>query len=90
LDFSKPKKKDAKGKKSFDKLNEKYLQQLQELSDRIEKLAPNMNAINKFKEIAERYDNTTKEFEQVLQKCQEITSKFEEIKKERYPSTLQS
>jgi len=84
VDFSSVKKKEAKNQKKDDKYNGQYLQNIAAVIAQMEKISPNLKAIDRFKDVSERYKQTTSEFEKARDNAQEVAEEFNGIKQERY------
>jgi len=83
LDFSSVKKKDVKSAKQFDKENAKYVEKIQELSTTVDKISPNMKAIERFDSVQERLKVTNDDYESSRKNGEKVTKDFEEIKQQR-------
>ena len=55
VSFELVKKKEVKTQKAYDKENAHYLEKITHLTAEMEKISPNLKAIDRFKDVAERY-----------------------------------
>ncbi|PRP86269.1 structural maintenance of chromosomes 1A [Planoprotostelium fungivorum] len=85
LAFSSKKFHRIKGKRQYEDYNEKtFVLPIQNVTAEIEKLTPNMKALNKFDEVKEKLSEAEREFEEVRSTHKEAQDAFNAIKQKRY------
>ncbi len=61
----------------------KFENDIKELGDEMEKLAPTLRAMSKFDEVEKRFKASSLDFEETRQAAKEAKEAFQEIKRER-------
>lgn len=75
---------------AYNKANAKFEEQITELQSELERMQPNMRALDKYEEILARIAKEETELERIKQQCHEATTKFEEIKSVRYDRFMEA
>eukprot|EP01117_Protostelium_nocturnum_P006632 TRINITY_DN2388_c0_g1_i1.p1 TRINITY_DN2388_c0_g1~~TRINITY_DN2388_c0_g1_i1.p1 ORF type:complete len:1232 (-),score=660.40 TRINITY_DN2388_c0_g1_i1:54-3749(-) len=84
IDYSSVAKKKVDNQRKYDEMNENvYAKPLQEMTIDLERLAPNMKAIEQFENVKSRLEDTNQEFEGARQNAKDLAERFVEIKQQR-------
>jgi len=83
IDFSAVRKKETKTSQDYDRQNERYIHRLQEVTNEMDKIAPNLRALEKYDSIRQNLTEITAQFEESRQLAKEASESFEQLKKSR-------
>ncbi len=83
LDFSEIRKKEVKDPRQWEKVNEKYVADIQSHTVEMDKLAPNLRAIARFEDVKTRAKETNDHFEEARTTASDAAKRFNELKQRR-------
>jgi structural maintenance of chromosome 1 len=85
LDFSSLKRhRNIDGPREYEKISQNYLNQVAELASEVDRMQPNMKALEKFADVQARLKATGADFEKAKESAQEASAQFDMVKQERY------
>ena len=84
LDFSAIKKKEVKSQKQYEKINQTYVEKVQNISLEIEKINPNLKATEKLTAVSERLGELNKDWTSAKDASDKLTDRFNEVKQLRH------
>eukprot|EP01116_Phalansterium_solitarium_P016500 TRINITY_DN3844_c0_g1_i1.p1 TRINITY_DN3844_c0_g1~~TRINITY_DN3844_c0_g1_i1.p1 ORF type:complete len:1226 (+),score=616.02 TRINITY_DN3844_c0_g1_i1:155-3832(+) len=76
-------KKEAKDKKAEERMSREYTERLEQLQSQLDKLNPNLKAIERYSDVQQRYKSMADEFEQARKGAAELYDRFDAVRTER-------
>jgi len=81
---------DLKDQNEFEAVNKRFIDNMKQIASELEKIAPNLKAINQLDGVTERLQETNQEFEEARQQAKEANDKYNELKEKRTKKFLEA